>query len=164
MTEPRTCSLALRYDNPEITRDFIETPAGLVREDLTISPAQIKKLNLGIAYFYRDAANYKTPAFVKVFDGPLSCEQIAELYQTLEDHANFIPEQVGFPNAFEQFSIDGYEFDDDDHVFNEVHDIYLTVAAPTEQVTALEILKTFQQTAEDGGWDVVSAMRKRGLV
>jgi len=164
-------SLALDYKNPFDAVAYMSDPIGrhwvippFKKGDLLIHISQIERLNLCIQYRYRDSGNYKTETIDMVWNGALTWRQIQMLRESLETNDLFLPGQVGLRDAFELFEEEGHSSGSDDHVWNEVEDIFLTVAPATEQQSARSILGQFLRVAEDGGWDVTSAMRARGLI
>lgn len=160
---------ALNYARPFEAKDFITADNVLYQSQeekpILLTEAQISKLNLCLEYFYRDSGNNKTQRVHAVFDGPLYPDQITELRGTLDSREFFIPGQIDLEDATDDFVNKGYELDSgNDHVFNEISDIFLTVAPPSDDRTGVEILDRFLEVKNDGGWDVTSAMRARGWI
>lgn len=132
---------------------------------MLITEAQFQRLNLCLEYFYRDAGNNKTPYLQLVFNYPLNAREVKDLWETLDGKEFFIPEQVGLPDAFTDFIEKGYDLDtEEDHVFNTMTNIFLTVAPANQDITGIEILERFRDVEEEGGWDIISAMRHKGLI
>ena len=113
--------------------------------------------NTSVSYMYRDASNYKQ-AHVAVFAGRLSPTELATVLAAREDHAWFIPSQVGLPDLQERF---GSRLYDDDHVWHELdEDGIAPTDAPPDQD---EDVHAFAARFTDISWDVEQAMRDVGL-
>lgn len=102
--------------------------------------------NTKIEYLYRDASNYKiwNEAIVS---GLLTSQQKEEILATLHEGLYFKPRKVGLPET--RFSEDSN--DDHDWLELEADGITSTDAAPTQRMTAAELLENFR--AVSGDWE-----------
>lgn len=106
-------------------------------------------MNTIISYIYRDASNYKKRQRV-IVKGEVSKSDEQAIYESLNEGLYFIPRQVGLPE--ERFDDSPTE---DDHCWFEMEEgsFEYTELPPTENITAAEVVKAFQET--NGAWDDV---------
>lgn len=102
--------------------------------------------NTLVEYLYRDASNYKVYSKA-IVSGLMNEAEVKVIWDCLDEGTYFLPGQVGPPDD------NRYSGTADDHAWFELQDIKLTSFKPTVNLSAQDLLQSFQKAKD--AWDLV---------